>query len=255
MLLAGLPAPLRIRARTRGGLTWGPSGWSVYSDVEQPAMAGSRDWYRKTTWTNDDAEDFFAHLERSRADTNRAQYLKIQARTLKEAGDVQAALDLLDIAIEKFPNRETAQIRLLRAECLWALGLHDEALDAYRSAFQAQREQRNIHCNVALSFAEAFHDVDNGLYRVELLDLLREEVAELGAFPFQLLEFRYSLTFARLLAGVGEMRRAAKWAERALAAKRAETSALPHHSALAVANAVEEQTEIWLRQIAAWGDE
>jgi tetratricopeptide (TPR) repeat protein len=212
------------------------------------------DWYRKTTWTSDDAEDFFAELARSRTDIHRAQCLKIQALTLRDAEQYQAALDLVEMAIEKFPHRETTQVRKLRAECLWALGLREESLEAYRAAFQAQREQRNILCNVALAFAEAFHDVDDGAYRLELLELLREEVAQPESFgPF--LEFRYALIFTRLLAGLGDMKAAAKWADRALTAQRAKIAGLRHYKRVGWASGVDEPTEIWLRQLAASGDD
>ena len=202
----------------------------------------SGDWYRKTTWTSDDAKDFFAHLSHSRTDTHRAQYLKIQAQTLAHAAQYREALELLDMAIEKFPNRETTEVRKLRADCLWSLGLRDQALDAYRSAIQAQRAQRNIHCNVALAFAEAFHDVDGGKYRPELLELLREEVGEPDTFGFPILEFRYALIFTRLLAGLDDLDGAAKWAERALSASRPKMH-------------IDERTEIWLRQLVAWAEE
>jgi tetratricopeptide (TPR) repeat protein len=211
------------------------------------------DWYRKTTWTSDDADDFFAHLASLQTDTHRAQYLKIQALTLKDTKQYNAALALLEIAIERFPNRETTQVRKLRAECLFALGLRDQALEAYRHAFQAQREQRNIHCNVALAFAEAFHDLDDGAYRAELLDLLREEVAQPELFGLPIYEFRYAVIFARLLAGLADMNGAAKWAERALSAQRSKITGLRNNKSLDLVGDVDERTEIWLRQLAAWG--
>lgn len=208
------------------------------------------EWYRRTTWTSDDASDFFAELARSPTDIQRAQYLKIQALTLRDAGDFGAALELVELAIEKFPNREATQLRKLRAECLWALGLREESLEAYRAAFEAQREQRNILCNVALSFAEAFLDVNDGAHRRELLELLREEVTQPESFgPF--LEFQYALMFTRLLAGLGDMHAAAKWADRALAAQRAKVSGLRHYTSVGWASGVDEGTEIWLRQLAA----
>ena len=211
------------------------------------------DWYRKTTWTGDDAADFFAQLARTQTDIRRAQYLKIQALTLRDAKQYQAALELVDTAIEKFPTREMTHLRKLRAECLWALGLREQSLEAYRAAFQAQREQRNALCGVALAFAEAFHDVDDGAHRLELLELLREEVAQPESFgPF--LEFRYALIFTRLLAGLGRMSAAAKWADRALSAQRAEVSGRRHYKPVGWASGVDEGTEIWLRQLAARGN-
>jgi len=212
------------------------------------------DWYRKTTWTSDDAKDFFAQLACAQTDIHRAQYLKIQALTLKEAKQCDAALELIDTAVEKFPTREVTQLRKLRAECLFALGLREQSLEAYRSAFQAQREQRNALCNVALAFAEVFHDVDDGAHRAELLELLREEVAQPESFgPF--LGFRYALMFTRLLAGLGQMTAAAKWADRTLLAQRAEISGLRHYKPVGWASGVDEGTEIWLRQLAARGNQ
>jgi|HubBroStandDraft_1064217.scaffolds.fasta_scaffold282796_2 tetratricopeptide (TPR) repeat protein len=206
------------------------------------------DWYRKTTWTGDDAKDFFAQLAHSQAEIQRAQYLKVQALTLKDVKQYSAALELADLALEKYPHADTAQFRKLRAECLWALGLREQSLEAYRSAFEAQREQRNILCNVALAFAEAFHDADDGAHRRELLDLLREEIAQPESFG-PMLELRYALMFARLLSGLGDVNAAAKWAERALSAQRAEMAALRHHRRVGWASSVDERTEIWLRQL------
>jgi tetratricopeptide (TPR) repeat protein len=211
------------------------------------------DWYRKTTWTSDDAGDFFAHLERLGTDTHRAQYLKIQAMTLKDAEQYDVALELLELTIDKYPSRASAHVRKLRAECLWALGLEEQALEGFRAAFQAQREQRSIHCNVALSFAETFHDIDDGAHRAELLDLLREEIAQPESFGLPVYEFRYAVIFARLLAGLGDMNAAAKWAERALSAQRSKISGLRNNKSLDLVGRVDERTEIWLRQVAAWG--
>lgn len=212
------------------------------------------DWYRKTTWTGDDANDFFAELARAQSDIHRAQYLKIQALTLKDVKRYDAALELVEAAIERFPNREMTQLRKLRAECLWALGLREQSLKAYRSAFQAQREQRNVLCNVALAFAETFHNVDDGAHCSELLELLREEVTQPESFG-PVLEFRYALMFTRLLVGLGDMNGAAKWADRALSAQRAEVSGLRHYKPVGWASSIDEGTEIWLRRLAAWGEE
>ncbi len=210
------------------------------------------DWYRKTSWSSGDEAEFFTQLACSPTDIHRAQYLKVQALTLKDAGLFQEALALVEMTIERYPNREATQLRKLRAECLWALDLREAALEAYRAAFEAQREQRNILCNVALAFAEAFHDVDDGAHRLELLDLLREEVTQPESFgPF--LEFRYALMFTRLLAGLGEMNAASKWADRALAAQRAKISGLRHYRPAGWASGIDERTEIWLRSIVALG--
>ncbi len=90
--------------------------------------------------------------------------------------------------------------------------------------------------------------------QLELLELLREEVAQPESFgPF--LGFRYALMFTRLLAGLGQMKAAAKWADRALSAQRAEISGLRHYKPVGWASGIDEGTEIWLRELAARGKE
>ena len=62
-------------------------------------------WYRKTTWTANDREDFFARLKRSRK-TSRGQYLKIQAYHLYETNspiEIKAALELTELALAEYP--------------------------------------------------------------------------------------------------------------------------------------------------------
>jgi hypothetical protein len=61
--------------------------------------------------------------------------------------------------------------------------------------------------------------------------------------------------FTRLLAGLGQMNAAAKWADRALAAQRAEISGRRHYMPVGWASGVDEGTEIWLRRLAELPDE
>ena len=65
------------------------------------------DWFRKTSWTREDREDFFERLSRSRK-YNRAQYLRIQASYLAENGNIEllnAALELLEMLFTQYPDR------------------------------------------------------------------------------------------------------------------------------------------------------
>ena len=64
-----------------------------------------REWFRRTTWTADDPEDFDAHLKRSSGDSNKAQILRIQAYHLGEVGNQEGAIELLDRLFAEFPDK------------------------------------------------------------------------------------------------------------------------------------------------------
>ena len=68
---------------------------------------GRYDWYRKTTWTEQDRSEFWLRLNRSRNDFNKAQYLRIQALTLEETGveaNIHASMELLDGRLADYPD-------------------------------------------------------------------------------------------------------------------------------------------------------
>src|ERR1700722_5779262 len=81
---------------------------------------GREDWYRRTTWSNDDREQFFARLERSREAFHKSQYLRIQAYCLQLAGLYEDALQLLNLLVERFGLTTDPTCRGWRRE--WASG-------------------------------------------------------------------------------------------------------------------------------------
>jgi hypothetical protein len=65
-----------------------------------------KDWYRRTTWTEKDEEEFFAKLRRARKD-GRAQYLKLQALELvntRKRTLLKVAETLLKKILEEYPD-------------------------------------------------------------------------------------------------------------------------------------------------------
>ncbi|OJW24663.1 MAG: hypothetical protein BGO49_06390 [Planctomycetales bacterium 71-10] len=148
-------------------------------------MAGD-DWFRRTTWTEQDAADFEARLKRSRS-RSRDSYLHLQAFHLAEAGEHRAALSLLDRRLVEYRDSIfTAESHLLRAECLDALGLVDEAVAAYRASLGAQEDRPNVVPGVERSFARFIavrRIVD--LYDEALHLALRGEWASGAATPSQ----------------------------------------------------------------------
>ena len=86
----------------------------------------SDDWFRRHTWTDSDRAEFYARLERSRTAFHKAQYARIQAYELHQAGGARyarEALDLLDTIVESWMgDAQRASVHHQRAECLRDLG-------------------------------------------------------------------------------------------------------------------------------------
>ncbi len=82
------------------------------------------EWFRRSTWTDHDRDEFNARLKRCRGAGSKAQYLRIQACHLAEAGLHANAIELLDCLIMELPERmELANAHLQKAKSLVVLGL------------------------------------------------------------------------------------------------------------------------------------
>lgn len=100
----------------------------------------SDDWFRRTSWTDDDRTDFSVRLQRARK-FNRPQYLRIQAVHLAGAGNHVAALELLDRFLHLYDHGiDLAQAQLQRAESLLATGNEFDAINAFRASLDAERK-------------------------------------------------------------------------------------------------------------------
>ncbi|HTQ03841.1 MAG TPA: hypothetical protein VMI54_08280 [Polyangiaceae bacterium] len=110
------------------------------------------EWFRKTSWTEADRVDFEKRLARSRP-ASRAQYLRIQAAHLAEAGEHGAALALLAELLENYDAPiHRAQALLQRAQSCDALDDVAGSLEAYRAALAAERETQNVRTRVGFEF-------------------------------------------------------------------------------------------------------
>ncbi|HEY4216449.1 MAG TPA: hypothetical protein VGM67_04895 [Gemmatimonadaceae bacterium] len=121
-------------------------------------MTDQKEWYRRSTWTARDREEFNARLARSRGQDRKAQYLRLQAYHLHEVGDqhlLPGALELLDRLVSEFP--EPFQLGLafsLRAEVLVDLGRSDAALVSYEQALSARRSFPAVCDDAYLGYVE-----------------------------------------------------------------------------------------------------
>jgi len=140
---------------------------------------GREDWYRSTTWTDEIRDAFEARLRRSRGAFHKAQYLTIQAGCLASSDDlatVAAALALFDRVLTEFPGEtwNEASVHAGRADCLVSLRRADDALDALRASFDAQRREPNFRHPTHLTFARLVIDTGRAEYFPEARRVLDE---------------------------------------------------------------------------------
>src|SRR5579862_3159698 len=197
---------------------------------------GQQDWYRRTTWTRRDQDEFAARLARSRSAFNKAQYLRIQALSLQQAGGrgrLLAALSLLDELVGLYPDELSLGTALMqRAECLEQLGRTDEAIDAYRGSLDAQRANPTVRDGAYLGYAALV------VTRLRRLDLYVEVLAVLEEFGggevFPVQQYRYNALRAFILSELGRYLEAREAAILALAASAKKESPFRYHRGLGI---------------------
>ena len=208
------------------------------------------DWYRRSTWTDRDQEEFNARLQRSRGAFNKAQYLRIQAIHLAEAGLNAAAIELLDPLLAEFPERiELASAHLQRAESLATLARPGPAIDEYRAALQAERNFPNVRTNAWLRFG--WFAVENGLSDLydEVLAAFKE-FNDNGGLSFPIEEYRYCAVQAIIAQSQGDHSAARQFAARAIIEASKEHSGFRYHAKLGLVKSQPNWMESKLRALA-----
>lgn len=114
---------------------------------------GRDDWYRRTSWTEADRSEFHQRLKRSRGSYHKAQYVRIQASYLADAGHIDPAIELLDQLFAEFPHEsQLAQAHLQKARCFLQQSRIDEAIDEFRATLEAEKQYPNCRTQVWLEF-------------------------------------------------------------------------------------------------------
>jgi tetratricopeptide (TPR) repeat protein len=194
----------------------------------------AHDWFRKTTWSEADQKDFFDRLKRSRTAENKAQYLRIQAAHLEQAGRpefLRAALVLLEKILTEFPETfELSCAYSQKASCLAKLGEINEALSSYRLVFDTQRKFRTLRTYAHVEFGKFV--VANKLTQSfdEALTVLDEFEIESIEFPRNV--FDKSGIRAIIAAQRGEIEKAQELARTALEAASKIHSGLRYHATI-----------------------
>ncbi|HXY34769.1 MAG TPA: MFS transporter [Planctomycetaceae bacterium] len=211
------------------------------------------EWFRRTTWSDADREDFNARLERSRTAFNKAQYLRIQACHLADAGHHAAAIELLDRLFAEFPQRfELAQSHAQKADSLAALGQIDAAIQEYRAALQAERDYSQVRTNAWLDFGWL-------VVKSQLTDLYEEvsrvmqEFRDERGIKFPNIEYAYNTIQALLADARGDNALAGEFARQALTEAVKDHSGLRYHPRLGLVGRERSTFESRLKAIAGAG--
>lgn len=142
-------------------------------------MTRDNRWYRRTTWTPEDQAAFFQRNSRSRGADSKAQYMRIQAETLRDTGEeplIRAALDLLEHSFQDYPGAMgCARAYESAASCCELLGRTEDAINYFRKAIQREKEFPGIGTNACFGFAKIVVEQDRN-------DLFDEVVAAIDRF-------------------------------------------------------------------------
>lgn len=187
------------------------------------------EWFRKTSWAEEDAADFERRLRRARP-SSRAQYLYLQAQHLLQAGDAINAVSLADrAASDPFVGVHVAAVHNVRAASYCKLGDLQRAKDAYRAAVRAETAGRVIGTEAYLDLSWLIATERERAEYTEVLELL-DAFADRGVFPVQ--RFRRHAVRALIAFDQGDANVARSEAVLALQAASAETSGFRYHERL-----------------------
>jgi tetratricopeptide (TPR) repeat protein len=187
------------------------------------------EWFRRSTWSDADRTDFNARLKRCRSASNRAQYLRIQALHLAEAGHHEGAIELLDRLLVDFPDSiDIAQAHTQKGDSLAKLGQTESAIEEYRAALRRERVFPNVRTNAWLSFGWLVVEKQLTGHYDEVSQFMESSHDESG-LTFPASEYRYAAIQALLADARGDKILAREFAKAALAETAKDHSGLRYH--------------------------
>jgi tetratricopeptide (TPR) repeat protein len=201
------------------------------------------DWYRRTTWTATDEEEFFAKLSRARKNS-RAQYLRIQAVALCHTNKkefLSAAEILLNKILDEYSENKPEQ-----STVLYLLGGirrrfedYETALRYFEEALEFEREYPNVTTDAYWDYSELV--IMTG--KIEMFDKIEIMLLErYSAILFPIDKYKINSILSIISKQKNEPEKARHYAELAEQNANAEISGLRYHKYLGV---VKERIE-WL---------
>jgi hypothetical protein len=207
------------------------------------------DWFRKTTWSEADREDFEAHLKRSRGAYNKSQYVRIQASHLENAKPplYQEALSLLERALTEWRDDSQVACALFqKAKCVLATKGLDAAIPVFREGLEFEKRRSQARTGAWVEFPWQ-------IVKHRRVDLFREALGWLAFCPTGMLlpidQFRVSVVLAIVKMSEGDLAFAKSCAVDAERAADTNDSGLAHHKKLGLVESVEPWVRAELQRI------
>ena len=192
-------------------------------------------WFRKTTWSEVDQADFFAHLRRCRSVFHKAQYLRIQALHLEGVGApefLRAAITLLDKIFMEFPSQfQLACAYSQKASCLAKLGDIDNAVVNYQRALETETVFPNVKSYAFMEFGKLVAEKKLARLFDQALGALDSELAS-RAIQFPADTFNAYGIRSLIAAERGQIQQAKDFARAALEAAAKVNSGFRYHQAV-----------------------
>ena len=201
----------------------------------------ANEWYRKTTWSQNDRLDFETRWARCRTDWNKFQYLSIQAGHLIGAHPplYVDALQLLDRALSGFHQPVGIASALgLKARCVHALSGFDEAVPIYRRALEFEKTYPKVRTQLWVEFPWEIAKARKASLYDEALQWLDFPQAPDVMFPID--RFQKATVLAIVADSRGDLVAAKFHANTALSAAGMSRSPFPRHKNIGLVVSIEE---------------
>jgi tetratricopeptide (TPR) repeat protein len=206
----------------------------------------SDDWYRRTTWTQTDEDEFFARLNRSRGQFHKAQYLRIQAHYLQKEFP-EEALKLLELIIEEYPEPfELSSTYLQKAQCLVAINQKLESLLWFRKVLESEEKNKGVQTT-------GYLDYPTFIVSEEMEDLYPEAKSILTKYVDRLMfpvdRYRWNMAMAIIEWNENNRSEASKFAALAIEASSEEKSGFRYHPNIGLVKSQDKRIQKLLNKI------
>jgi len=208
---------------------------------------GRHDWYRNETWNDEIAAAFEARLDRSRGDSNKAQYLRIQAGYLLNSSYTQtqlAGLLLMERLVTNYPQEqfETIFAQEQLGDYYLNIGNYEKAEHYFRNVVKYCKRRRSTSGTSGmadLQLAKTILSSDQTGKFEEAYKLVTSfRISEL---VFNSNRFDYAELAAKLCFKMNKKAEAKKYAKQALELAKITEPDLSRHKTLGLVNVNDEQ--------------
>jgi len=207
----------------------------------------SADWFRDPGWGRATRDQFEERLNRARIG-NRAQYLRIKALALRDAGELHGAKELLNRVVSDYPDSMDCGFCLeLLGDIAREEGSSETAEKNYRDVIRRWPDLNGTSGMVEVSLAEVLTE-SAGLERHEEALRLLDSALKRGRMMNSDL-FRWNIALARVAEQLGDAETVSRAARTALSLTKVGPQ-FPRHPTVGLARP-DAATLAWLERAAA----